>query len=50
MAEEAGDEAELEEAVMTASPSLDEEERDKLSDVLKTLLECKRILERARET
>ena len=50
MVEEAGDEADLEEAVMTASPSLDQEDRDKLANVLKTLLECKRILERARET
>ncbi|KFC71064.1 Transcriptional regulator, MerR family [Devosia sp. LC5] len=50
MAEEAGDEAEIEEAVMQASPALDRESRDKLSDVLRELLECKRILERARET
>ncbi len=48
-AEAAGDEAELEEAVMLASPSLDQESRDKLSEVLRELLECKRILERARE-
>jgi DNA-binding transcriptional MerR regulator len=48
-AEEAGDEAEIEEAVMLASPGLDTESRDKLSDVLRELLECKRILERARE-
>lgn len=50
MAEEAGDEAEIEEAVMLASHALDQESRDKLSDVLRELLECKRILERARET
>lgn len=49
MAEEAGDEAEVEEAVMLANPALDRESRDKLSDVLRELLECKRILERARE-
>jgi DNA-binding transcriptional MerR regulator len=48
-AEEAGDEAEIEEAVMTSSAALDRELRDKLSDVLRELLECKRILERARE-
>lgn len=48
-AEAASDAAELEEAVMTASPALDEESRTKLSDVLRELLECKRILERARE-
>lgn len=45
----AADEAEIEEAVMTADPSLDEESREKLSEVLRELLECKRILERARE-
>ena len=50
LAESAGDEAELEEAAMTASPAIDAEDREKLSDVLKTLLECKRLLERARET
>ena len=50
MAEAAGDEAEIEEAVMTASPALDQDDRNRLSEVLKTLLECKRILERARET
>lgn len=50
MAEEAGDEAEIEEAVMRASPTLDRDSRDKLSDVLRELLECKRLLERARET
>jgi DNA-binding transcriptional MerR regulator len=49
-AQVAGDEAELEDARMTANPSLDREARDKLSDVLKELLDCKRILERARET
>ena len=49
-AESASDEAEIEEAVMLASPGLDREARDKLSDVLRELLECKRILERARET
>jgi DNA-binding transcriptional MerR regulator len=49
-AQAAGDEAELEEARMTASAGLDTEARDKLSDVLKELLDCKRILERARET
>ena len=48
-AEEAGDEAEFEEAVMLASPALDQESRDKLSEVLRELLECKRLLERARE-
>lgn len=48
-AEAAGDEAELEEAVMLASPELDEDSRNKLSDVLRELLECKRILERSRE-
>lgn len=49
-AQAAGDEAELEEARMTASSGLDTAARDKLSDVLKELLDCKRILERARET
>jgi DNA-binding transcriptional MerR regulator len=49
LAEAASDEAEVEEAVMLASPGLDAESRDKLSDVLRELLECKRILERARE-
>ena len=49
-AEAASDEAEIEEAVMLASPALDQESRDKLSEVLRELLECKRILERARET
>jgi len=49
-AEAVGDEAEIEEAVMQAIPGLDRESRDKLSDVLRELLECKRILERARET
>ena len=48
-AEAAGDEAEVEEAVMLANPGLDRESRDKLYDVLRELLECKRILERARE-
>ncbi len=48
-AEAAGDEAELEEAAMLANPTLDAEAREKLSDVLRELLECKRILERARE-
>lgn len=48
-AEAAGDAAELEEAVLSASPELDEDSRNKLSDVLRELLECKRILERARE-
>jgi DNA-binding transcriptional MerR regulator len=48
-AEAAGDEAEIEEAVMLANPGLDRESRDKLSGVLRELLECKRILERARE-
>lgn len=50
MAETAGDEAELEEAAMTASAAIDAQDREKLSDVLKNLLECKRLLERARET
>jgi DNA-binding transcriptional MerR regulator len=50
MAEDASDEAEIEEAVMTASPGLDKDSRNKLSDVLRELLECKRLLERARET
>jgi DNA-binding transcriptional MerR regulator len=49
-AEAASDEAEIEEAVMLASPGLDVESRAKLSEVLRELLECKRILERARET
>jgi len=48
-AEAAGDGAEIEDAVMRASPALDRESRDRLSDVLRELLECKRILERARE-
>ena len=48
-AEAASDAAELEEAIMLASPALDEESREKLSAVLRELLECKRILERARE-
>ncbi|KFL31631.1 MerR family transcriptional regulator [Devosia riboflavina] len=48
-AQAAADEAEIEEAVMLADPSLDEESREKLSEVLRELLECKRILERARE-
>lgn len=48
-AEAAGDEAELEDAQMLASPALDQESRDKLSEVLRELLECKRLLERARE-
>jgi DNA-binding transcriptional MerR regulator len=48
-AEDAGDEAELEEAEMLASPALDREAREKLADVLRDLLECKRLLERARE-
>lgn len=48
-AQAAADEAEIEEAVMAADPSLDEESREKLSEVLRELLECKRILERARE-
>ena len=49
-AEAAGDAAELEDAIMLASPSLDQDSRNKLSDVMRELLECKRILERARET
>ena len=48
-AENAADAAELEEAQMLASPALDRESRDKLAEVLRELLECKRILERARE-
>jgi DNA-binding transcriptional MerR regulator len=48
-AENAGDEAELEEAEMLASSALDQESREKLSEVLRDLLECKRLLERARE-
>ncbi len=48
-AEAASDEADLEEAVMLASPTLDQNSRDKLSEVLRELLECKRLLERARE-
>ena len=48
-AEEAGDAAEIEDALMLASPSLDQDSRNKLSDVMRELLECKRILERARE-
>lgn len=47
-AQAAADEAEIEES-MLADPSLDEELREKLSEVLRELLECKRILERARE-
>ena len=35
--------------VLTADPAVDQDSRDKLSDVLRELLECKRILERARE-
>lgn len=49
-AEAVGDAAEIEEAEMTASPALDPDSRDKLADVLRELLECKRILERARDT
>jgi len=49
-AEAAGDAAELEDALMLASPNLDLDSRNKLSDVMRELLECKRILERARET
>jgi DNA-binding transcriptional MerR regulator len=49
-AEAAGDAAEIEDALMLASPSLDLDSRNKLSDVMRELLECKRILERARET
>lgn len=49
-AEAAGDAAEIEEAMMQASAALDAESREKLSDVLRELLECKRILERARES
>jgi len=48
-AEAVSDEAEIEEAVMTSNPALDRESREKLSDVMRELLECKRILERARE-
>jgi DNA-binding transcriptional MerR regulator len=48
-AEMISDEAEVEDAVMLASPGIDTESRDKLSEVLRELLECKRILERARE-
>ena len=48
-AEAAGDAAEIEDALMLASPSLDQDSRNKLSDVMRELLECKRILERARE-
>ena len=48
-AEAAGDEADIEDALMLASPGLDQEDRDKLSQVMRELLECKRILERARE-
>ena len=49
-ARNAADEAEVEEARQTADPRLDEDSRNKLSEVLRELLECKRILERARET
>ncbi|MFD2649324.1 MerR family transcriptional regulator [Devosia albogilva] len=49
-AEAVGDEAEVEEAQMLASPALDADSREKLADVLRELLECKRILERARDT
>ena len=48
-AQAAADEAEIEEAVLTSDPPLDQESRDKLSDVLRELLDCKRLLERARE-
>ncbi|MBS3848861.1 MerR family transcriptional regulator [Devosia sp. J2-20] len=48
-AEAAGDEAEIEDAMMQANAGLDQESRDKLSQVMRELLECKRILERARE-
>lgn len=48
-AERAGDEAEVEEAVMSGA-QLTEEDRGRLGDVLRELLECKRILERARES
>ena len=48
-AELASDEAEIEEAEMIANPGIDKEARDRLSDVMRELLECKRILERARE-
>jgi DNA-binding transcriptional MerR regulator len=49
-AQHAADEAEVEEAMMSASVDLDADQREKLSDVMRELLECKRILERARET
>ena len=49
-AESASDAADIEEAQMTASASLDSESREKLAEVLRELLECKRILERARDT
>jgi DNA-binding transcriptional MerR regulator len=52
LAEDEADELELEaEDAVPAAPEseLDEESRNKLSEVLRELLECKRILERARE-
>jgi DNA-binding transcriptional MerR regulator len=49
-AEAASDAAELEDALRLASPALDKDATSKLSEVLRELLECKRILERARET
>ena len=50
LAEDEAEELERE-APIAAAPEaeLDEDSRNKLSDVLRELLECKRILERARE-
>ncbi|WP_189427159.1 MerR family transcriptional regulator [Devosia pacifica] len=51
-AQNASDAAVIEDAKLGvgAAGGLDQDARDKLSDVLKDLLECKRMLERARET
>ncbi|MCW5722386.1 MAG: MerR family transcriptional regulator [Devosia sp.] len=48
-AEDAAEEVVIEEGLLEASPALDDDSRAKLSEVLRELLECKRILERARE-
>ncbi|SFV34890.1 MerR HTH family regulatory protein [Devosia crocina] len=48
-AEDIGAEAPEAVSVAAPEPELDEESRNKLSEVLRELLECKRILERARE-
>jgi len=51
LAEDEAEELELEaeDTVAAGLVELDEDARNKLSDVLRELLECKRILERARE-